>query len=64
METVKENNLVSLISIVVGILILMHHLIYSNRLFDVRDVLHHEFFAGVFIAFGMGAFLFGAKSKQ
>ena len=60
----KGNNLVPLISIAVGILILMHHLIYSSRLFDVIDVLHHEFFAGVFIAFGMGAFLFGAKSKQ
>ena len=48
----------------VGILILIHHLIYHSRLFDVRDILHHEFFAGVFIAFGMGAFLFGAKSKR
>jgi len=64
LKAVKENNLVSLISIMVGILILMHHLIYCSTLFDVRDVLHHEFFAGVFIAFGMGAFLFGAKSKQ
>jgi hypothetical protein len=61
---VKGSNLASLISIVVAILILMHHLIYHSRLFDVRDVLHHEFFAGVFIAFGMGAFLFGEKSKQ
>ena len=60
----KENNLVSLISIVVGILILMHHLVYCSTLFDVRDVLHHEFFAGGFIAFRMGAFLFRAKSKQ
>jgi len=61
---VKGNHLAALISIVVGILILIHHLIYHSRLFDVRDILHHEFFAGVFIAFGMGAFLFGAKSKQ
>jgi hypothetical protein len=61
---VKGSNLAALISIVVGILVLMHHLIYHSRLFDVRDVLHHEFFAGVFIAFGMGAFLFGEKSKQ
>jgi len=59
---VKRNNLVPLISIAVGILILMHHLIYSSRLFDERDGLHQEFFAGVFIAFRMGAFLFGARS--
>jgi hypothetical protein len=61
---VKENNLVALISIVVGILILMHHLIYCSTLFDITDVLHREFFAGVFIAFGREAFLFRAKSKQ
>ena len=60
----KENNLVSPISIVGGILILMHHLVYCSTLFDERDGLHQEFFAGVFIAFRMGAFLFRAKSKQ
>jgi predicted membrane protein len=57
----KKNNLASLISIIVGILILIHHLIYTSRLFDMEDVLHHEFFAGVFIAFGVGAFLFRTK---
>jgi len=62
-KAVKGNNIVPLISIAVGILVLMHHLIYSSRLFDVIDALYHEFFAGVFIAFGMGAFLFGARSK-
>lgn len=60
----KENNLAPLISITLGILVLIHHLIISSRLFDVQDVLNHEFFAGVFIAFGMGAFLFKTKSKN
>ncbi len=60
----KGNNLASLISITLGILILVHHLIITSRLIDVRDILHHEFFAGVFIAFGIGAFLFRAKSEQ
>ena len=63
-ESCEGNNLVSPISIAGGILVLMHHLVFCSTLFDVRDVLHQEFFAGVFIAFRMGAFLFRAKSKQ
>jgi len=61
---VKETNLASLISITLGIIVLIHHLIYTSRLFDIEDILHHEFFAGVFIAFGIGAFLFRARSEQ
>ena len=60
----KGNNLAALISITLGIVILIHHLIYVRRLFDVGDILHHEFFAGVFIAFGIGAFLFGNKGEK
>jgi len=61
---VKGNNLASLISITLGVLVLIHHLIISSRLFDLNDILHHEFFAGVFIAFGIGAFLFRTKSEK
>lgn len=60
----KGNNLATLISITLGILILIHHLIITSKLFDIGDILHHEFFAGVFIAFGIGAFLFRAKSEK
>ena len=60
----KGNNLASLISITLGIIILIHHLIYTSRLLDVKDILHHEFFAGVFIAFGLGAFLFRTKGEK
>ncbi|NIP66502.1 hypothetical protein GWM83_03900 [Candidatus Bathyarchaeota archaeon] len=60
----KRNSLAPLISISVGILILIHHLIYWRILFDPKDVLHHEFFAAVFIAFGTGAFLFRAEGSS
>ena len=58
---VKGNQLASLISITLGILILLHHLIITSRLVDMGDILHHEFFAGVLIAFGVGAFIFRIK---
>jgi hypothetical protein len=53
-----------LISIALGILILLHHLVDTSRLFDVKDILHHEFFAGVSIAFGIGALLFRIKGNH
>jgi len=61
---VKETNLASLISITLGIIVLIHHLIYTSRLFDIEDILHHEFFAGAFIAFGIGVFFFRHKSQR
>jgi hypothetical protein len=49
--------------ILCGLLILVHHLIFWSRLFDIEDIMHHEFFAGVFITFGVSAFIFGARGE-
>jgi len=61
---VKGEALVSGVSIALGVLVLLHHLLSTGRLFDVEDILHHEFFVGVFIAFGIGVLLFRMKSRQ
>lgn len=34
--------------------ITIHHLIVCGRLFDLSDMLHHEFFSFLFLAFGGG----------
>ena len=60
----KGEALVSGVSIALGILVLLHHMLSTGRLFDVEDILHHEFFVGVFNAFGIGVFLFGTKRGQ
>lgn len=36
-----------------GLVILLHHVIVTGRLFDLRDILHHEFFEGVFLTAGL-----------
>ena len=39
--------------VLVGLLILLHHLLISGRFFDLGDVLHHEFFEAIFFTAGL-----------
>jgi len=36
-----------------GLLIILHHFIITGRFFDLRDMLHHEFFEGMLFAAGL-----------
>jgi len=36
-----------------GLVIILHHVIVTGRLFDLRDILHHEFFEGLFLTAGL-----------
>ncbi|MCK4320632.1 hypothetical protein KAW11_03360 [Candidatus Bathyarchaeota archaeon] len=60
----KPTTVIALFSIFAGILILIHHLVTMGRIFDVNDVLHHEFFAGITIAFGLGILTFRMKGSR
>ena len=39
--------------VLVGLLIIVHHYIIVERLFDLRDILHHEFFEAIFLTAGI-----------
>jgi hypothetical protein len=39
--------------VLVGLLIVIHHFLISGRLFDLRDILHHEFFWVIFFTAGL-----------
>jgi hypothetical protein len=39
--------------VLVGLLIVIHHFLICGRLFDLRDVLHHEFFWAIFFTAGL-----------
>jgi len=32
----------------------VHHYLICGRLFDLADMLHHEFFSFIFLSFGVG----------
>jgi len=49
--------------VLVGLLIVLHHLIVSGRIIDLGDILHHEFFEAVFFTAGL-VLLLTARPKQ
>jgi hypothetical protein len=49
--------------VLVGLVILLHHLLISGRFFDLGDILHHEFFEAIFFTAGL-VLLLTARPKQ
>jgi hypothetical protein len=54
---------VGFVFVLVGLLILLHHLLISGRFFDLGDVFHHEFFEAIFFTAGL-VLLLTARPKQ
>ena len=50
----KCKELVIVFCFVAVLAIIIHHFIVCGRLFDLGDILHHEWFAVAFGAFGAG----------
>ena len=50
----KRKEIVAMFCFVVVLAIVIHHFIICGRLFDLGDILHHEWFAVTFAAFGVG----------
>ena len=49
--------------IAIGLLLVIHHIIFWQRPFDVADMLHHEFFEAIFFTAGI-TLLITAWSKR
>lgn len=39
--------------VLLGLLIVLHHLLISGRFFDLGDMLHHEFFEAILFTAGI-----------
>ncbi|MEM3736409.1 MAG: hypothetical protein QXH40_07460 [Candidatus Bathyarchaeia archaeon] len=39
--------------IVIGLLLIIHHMIFWQKPFDFADMLHHEFFEAIFFTAGV-----------
>jgi hypothetical protein len=48
---------------IIGLIIMLHHYIFSRRIVDINDILHHEFFEAVFLTAGL-TLLVSAYAKQ
>ena len=52
------------ILILLGLFILLHHLYFTGRFFDAKDVFHHEFFEAIFFTAGIVLMLSSWFSKR
>ncbi len=50
--------------VLLGLLMVLHHLIISGRLFDVGDILHHEFFEAILLTAGIVLLLTSATKQK
>ena len=45
--------IIGILLIVGGLLGVLHHYVIAGRLFDLADILHHEFFEAIFLTAGI-----------
>jgi hypothetical protein len=62
MEKIDARTL-GFVFVLVGLVILLHHLLICGRFFDLGDILHHEFFEAIFFTAGL-VLLLTARAKQ
>ena len=48
-----EGTIIGVIFVCLGLLIVVHHFLVSGRLFDLADMLHHEFFEAILLTAGI-----------
>ncbi|PVX24160.1 MAG: hypothetical protein CW691_08435 [Candidatus Bathyarchaeum sp.] len=60
----NESIILGCVFVLLGGLSVIHHFIISGRLFDVKDVLHHEFFEAIFFTAGIVLLLNNTFNKK
>jgi len=60
----EKTETTSLAFIIAGLLILLHHCIFWQRIADLKDILHHEFFEAVFLTAGITLLISNHYNKR
>jgi uncharacterized membrane protein YidH (DUF202 family) len=50
--------------IIIGLLIMLHHYIFWQRIADLKDILHHEFFEVIFLTAGIALLISNHCNKK
>jgi hypothetical protein len=50
--------------IIIGTLMVLHHVCTSQRLFDIKDILHHEFFEAILFTAGITLLISSHLNKK
>ena len=64
MQNIDSKTVAGCVFVVVGLLIVLHHLLICGRLFDLADILHHEFFEAIFLTAGLVLLLTSAFNRK
>jgi hypothetical protein len=62
----EKNNarILGFIFVLIGLLMVFHHLIVSGKLFNLGDILHHEFFEAIFFTGGLELLLTAKLNRK
>ena len=59
----EKTKVVGLTFIIIGLALVLHHYIFWQRIADLKDMMHHEFFEAIFFTAGI-TLLISALSRQ
>ena len=59
----EKTKVVGLTFIIIGLALMLHHCIFWQRIADLKDIMHHEFFEAIFFTAGI-TLLISACVKQ
>jgi hypothetical protein len=60
----KQSKTVGILLAFSGFLVVLHHLFLTGRFFDLKDILHHEFFEAILFTAGLTLLLVSWSSKE
>jgi len=60
----EKTEVISVALMIAGLLILLHHYIFWQRIADLKDMLHHEFFEAVFLTAGITLLISNHYNKR
>lgn len=49
----SDARVVGAVFLVLGLVFIVHHVVFYGRVADLEDILHHEFFEAVFLSVGL-----------
>jgi len=60
----EKKQYIGIILVLTGLLIMLHHFIFWERIADLEDILHHEFFEAVLLTAGITLLISNHFSKR
>jgi len=60
----KQSRTLGILLVLSGLLIIFHHLFFTGRFFDLKDILHHEFLEAILFTAGLTLLLVSLSHKE